>query len=1030
MVATTKKIAGGRDAGDYYLGKSAQEDNYYIGDGEEALTFFSLHDAFVRTGDRVTNGMFRDMLEGYAPDYLYTEGADRYASARFADNSMPAVEPRGSMADIFMSAQRNSEDLDDKKSWRAVRQNSGREIQGDDTDPVGAIDLTLSMDKSQSALWAAVEMSDDEDLKAAMGEAHKRAYQATLEQLKATGALICTRMGEDGELRHFEADDFVAAAAMHSTSREGDPQRHTHVVIQNAGYWWDQKKATWRTNALDAKEIVLRKKAIGAIYRAAVAAEVGQIQGFENITSVDANGYTRINAIPDEVIEMWSKREERAKVVARERGQIWEEMTGAQRDALIQELRPKKRAYEETESCEHWRSELEEIGLSPDALIKRVREAARVAALSDDQIFDQALERLDDEAVYQDYKVLAKLAEAAQGQRSPTAIIDLAEKFKRERLLSLGFDDENRPVFTTQEQLDREIRILGIAKAGLFCREWIPDLDAVVDKKMADFERRNGFRMSEEQEGAVKKALEGNRISVIQGFAGAGKTTAARGFCEAFQENGNRVLGAAPSWKAAGVLGGETGVEATAIQGFVLDLESGKRQLDENDVIVLDEGGMVDSITMSTLVNAVEAANAKLVIMGDTQQLSAVDKGSPLQTIVSRVPECATEITEVRRQNEAWQRQASELMNAVDATERQLDENGKASRPSKISEALVAYDERGFVRVTQDREDAYKKIRGECLDALSRDRDHVALTIKNVDVVELNKDLRRIYREQGRITGEDVTVNVVTRGGEKRKNETEELRIAVGDRLMMGETLSLRVISGSGEGGEHQIRRSELVTIREIENTGNGPTLTLSVGQDQNGNEILVKGGWGEFIGRRDGATADRPEAPFLQHGYAMTVASSQGMTVDGDVSVLAAGGFTANTTLVAGTRHRDNVHWTVSGDVYRERIYKSRTQQDLRCATEKEAYEAFEREANADGRKVNAIDYQPSNDVNLNVDIEARRAVRERDRKAREIDSRSAVDPKQTSDDKTIESSKDIDCGGWQKHWRPPEKTYELEIQ
>ena len=67
MVATLKKLAGGRKSGDYYLGKGATLDNYYTGEGEEALRFYSLQNMFAQTGDKVPSGLFRDLLEGYAP---------------------------------------------------------------------------------------------------------------------------------------------------------------------------------------------------------------------------------------------------------------------------------------------------------------------------------------------------------------------------------------------------------------------------------------------------------------------------------------------------------------------------------------------------------------------------------------------------------------------------------------------------------------------------------------------------------------------------------------------------------------------------------------------------------------------------------------------------------------------------------------------------------------------------------------------------------------------------------------------------
>jgi conjugative relaxase-like TrwC/TraI family protein len=131
------------------------------------------------------------------------------------------------------------------------------------TSTVAAIDLTFSAPKSVSVLFAVA----DESVTAAVTDAHERAVDAALAYLERQACF--TRRGHAGAER-VAGGGFIAASYRHRLSRAGAPQLHTHVVLGNL------TRAEGRYTSLDARALYEHKSAAGAVYRAALRAEVGE----------------------------------------------------------------------------------------------------------------------------------------------------------------------------------------------------------------------------------------------------------------------------------------------------------------------------------------------------------------------------------------------------------------------------------------------------------------------------------------------------------------------------------------------------------------------------------------------------------------------------------------------------------------------------------------------------------------------------------------------------------------------------------
>ena len=170
----------------------------------------------------------------------------------------------------------------------------------------------------------------------------------------------------------------------------------------------------------------------------------------------------------------------------------------------------------------------------------------------------------------------------------------------------------------------------------------------------------DGGCLSEEQRQAVEAiCTSGRGGELVVGVAGAGKTTMLRAVAGAFADAGYRVLGTATSGQAARNLGTEADIsESRTLASLIWRLDRGQLVLDDRSLVLCDEVGMTDDIDLARLAAHVEAARAKLVLVGDHRQLAAVGPGGALQALVNRHPDAVHRLVENRRQHDPQERRA------------------------------------------------------------------------------------------------------------------------------------------------------------------------------------------------------------------------------------------------------------------------------------------------------------------------------------------------------------------------------------
>jgi Ti-type conjugative transfer relaxase TraA len=428
-------------------------------------------------------------------------------------------------------------------------------------------------------------------------------------------------------------------------------------------------------------------------------------------------------------------------------------------------------------------------------------------------------------------------------------------------LVELGKDTRGEDRFTTRGMIEAEQRLHRAAQ-GMAEREHHEVRDADRTAALARAEARC-LVLSSEQAEALAHVTDGRDLSVVVGHAGTGKSAMLGVAREAWEAAGFEVRGVALSGIAAENLQSGSGIASRTIAGLEHGWEQGRDLLGPRDVLVIDEAGMVGTRQLERVMSHAAEAGAKVVLVGDPQQLQAIEAGAAFRSIHER--HGGAEIGEVRRQREDWQRNATRDL----AT-------------GKVGHALEAYRARDMVHEAETREQARGDLieRWDCDRQASPDRSRIILTHTNDEVRILNEAARGRMRVAGDL-GDEVRV-AVERGARD---------FASGDHVMF-----LQNERGLG------VKNGTLGTIELV----SAQSMTV---QTDDGRSVRF----------------DLKDYNRIDHGYAATIHKAQGMTVD-RVHVLATPGMDAHSSYVALSRHRDGVdlHYGRDDFVHADRLTRA----------------------------------------------------------------------------------------------------------
>ncbi|HLH58842.1 MAG TPA: MobF family relaxase, partial [Streptosporangiaceae bacterium] len=730
----------------------------------------------------------------------------------------------------------------------------------------------------------------DEDQAAVLDARADAIEQALLDTAREAVLLLereaaYTRTGHHsavtGEWR--DGDGLTAALFLHHISRDGDPQLHVHVAIWNRVQRGDKADEKWRT--LDSRTLHSWRLAVAAVTDRILETRLTGL-GYAMVPRPDGNG-AEVGGVSQDVRDLFSSRAvaitgeltrlaagyEAAHGTAPSRRTLWllhqqagqntrrskqearrtvagqtgsEEPTDAERLAAWEAQTTRREAQALSQVHQQAARYAAEHAGQPPAVLDDAakRRAARIAVAEVQRhhaVWSMAQLRFEVHralpvlpAGTDPVAVITEVAELAVSGRAGTGTVCVTAPDVTD-VSSLGvrasdgrsiYRPPHEDRYTTLDHLDAEEQVLTSAK-----RE-VPQLVTEAEARAAV--TAIGGDLNPEQAAAVTAMLTARTTAtVLIAPAGAGKSHTMAVFAALWEHlTGRRVIGLATSTNAARVLAGEGLAESYNIAEFLGKVEGSEElrrpvPLNAGDVLVIDEATQVSTADLAMLTEAARTAGARLALVGDTQQLGAVDAGGMFRLLAKEVP--AAELTEVRRFTSPWEAQASVKLRAGDFT------------------AVAVYDRHGRIRGA-DAETARERAAAAWLADHLRGKETLLLAGSNEEAADLAR------RVQARL----IQLGTVTAG-----EYQAQVPLADGNQAHPGDLIRARLNTQIDAGGR---------------NLTNRDTLKITA----------IRGGGAEVRRRQAGGTWTAPfwiPRAYLQSsaelGYAGNVHVAQGRTVD-----------------------------------------------------------------------------------------------------------------------------------------------------
>jgi conjugative relaxase-like TrwC/TraI family protein len=706
-------------------------------------------------------------------------------------------------------------------------------------------DFTCSAPKSVSVL--AVTLDDQRLI-----EAHEEAAKLAFRELETFAA---ARVRKDGARKDRTTGNLVAAAFVHNSSRELDPQLHTHFTVFNATF--DKDERCWK--ALEARGMYDAIRYGTAVYRNELAKRVQQI-GYRIAPA--KNGF-QIEGVSEGVLQQFSKRaQQRDAVVKQMEEKLGRKLSNNEISHAVHQSRAKK--VKGISTAEVRERQLAQLSLDQRQSLQTLRAAAHSTrlpqiALVENQVLNHAVEHIfERKSVVPEHELLSVALSHRMGAVNLNdlkgAVKHLPDLVKTER------------GFSTKEILATELALIQTVNAGC---------DAVAPL-------HPGYRpadwLGEDQRRAIYHVLRtSDRITGLRGLAGSGKTTALRELVAACREAKIEPLFCAPTAAATEVLRKE-GFEAKTLQSLLLS----QQVLSERQLVVLDEAGAVGMDDMKRLFDC--ARDARIILSGDTGQHASVARGDALRILERHSDFKSGQLTAIRRQRKADYRKAVELA----AQKRTVEAFAQLERMAAITE--LAGDE------------LHDSAAKSYLKALAENKSALLVAPTWVEIEAVTEKVRAELKSFGRLALDEKEFQVFDSLSwtEAQKRDARQYRPGMaihfhrrGHGFEKGETVAVVAVKNDSLKVQHTDGSENIFPLgagiacdlgekRKLK-VAAGDKLLLQANRQKkfiNGELVEVRAIQGDSILLADGRVIPVDYRNFT-HGYAVTSHAAQGKTVD-----------------------------------------------------------------------------------------------------------------------------------------------------
>ncbi len=727
-------------------------------------------------------------------------------------------------------------------------------------------DLTFSAPKSIS-IQAMV--GGDERLVAA----HDKALREALAEAENYAA---TRVRVNGANEDRTTGNWIVATYRHETSRELDPQLHTHAVAANLTY--DGVEGRWK--ALQASGLYERRAYLTEVYRNALAHEVRAL-GYEIEQRRDFRGRDLgfdIRGVSDELLERYSQRSaQRDKAVDEFARQNGRQPTDNEVAVLVRESRADKLTEIATEQVRRQ----QQARLSPEESYsldrlrgasleqnRNIRHELSPAADSLRHAKDHLFER---RSVVYDHELLT---EALRYSRGRVDLGQLRGALEIEKAQGTVIHAGDR--LATHESLDREQRMIAMVNRGI----------EQYDRLGGTHEFEPGEHLRDEQRRAVQQILDSRDFAVnLRGAAGTGKTATLQEIDRGLRESGREVTAVAPTRSAVEELQ-KVGFRDAITVSRLLEDEKAQTAL-RGRVLIVDEAGMISGRQMEGILRLAEQRQARVLFSGDTRQIQSVEASDALRTLERESQMKSISLTGVQRQTHTQYRDAIQTL-------RHSPEQG-----FEKLERLGAVHEVPFIDRPRAVADLYREMTAD------PSRRVLVVAPTHEEIGRVTHAIRSDLQERGQL-GQNVAMDryIPMQWTEAQKRDLSNYReghVLLMHRAARGmdkhEALNVSrvgpdaIVARNARGEErtftpsqtrsfsvHEQRSIEVAPGDRLLLTGNRRDADLRA---TNGELVKVRSVEHGSIQLDDGRTLPANYRQF-DHGYAITAHRSQGKTVDG----------------------------------------------------------------------------------------------------------------------------------------------------
>jgi conjugative relaxase-like TrwC/TraI family protein len=705
-------------------------------------------------------------------------------------------------------------------------------------------DFTFDAHKSVSLLYA---FTKDERIL----DAFRDSVRATMGDIESE---IKTRVRKDGKNTTRTTGNIVWGEYAHFTSRpvDGvpDPHMHIHAYVFNAT--WDKKESAWKAGEFgDLKRDARYFEAKCDARFARRLAELG-------IAIERTKTGWEVGGIPVSAIRKFSRRTAEIEAEAKRKGVV-DAAAKSELGAKTREHKKKNLTFDQLRA--EWsarlsafeRAAIEAVGNRVGG--RAIGEDAKAPAHSVRHAMRHWFER---KSVVPERTVLAEAMRHAIGKASPEAVEDA---FRRHDFV-FGEQDGRRMV-TTKEVLAEEMRMLAFARDGrgteaklatkphVFSREWL----------------------NQDQRGAVEHVLQSrDRVIMISGKAGVGKTSMMQEATEAIEAAGKRVFTFAPSAEASrGVLRGEGFKDADTVARLLVDTRLHETM--KGQVIWIDEAGLIGTRTMAGVFDLASKLDARVILSGDRRQHGSVERGSVLRLLEEQAGVVPAEIKDIRRQKGCY-KQAVQVLSE-----------------GRIAAGFHELDRLGWVREVAD-DERYKRLAADYVHAFTAGTSALAIAPTHREGDRITSEIRADLKRRGRLQDDERPVLRLVDASLTEAQRRDAVYYANGDvlefhqnakgfrkgqRLVVGNSTVPLAQAGRFQvyrAGELAIASGDVIRITKNGATADGHRLNNGArytvkGFNEDGDMVLDNG---LVLGSRWG---------HIGYGYVSTSHASQGKTVD-----------------------------------------------------------------------------------------------------------------------------------------------------